>query len=87
MIEIIFKPHFIRKLKRLDSALIEEVSEKIELFKDEKNHDQLKVHKLHGDLSGCFSFYVNYKIRVVFQHLSKKEVVLINIGDHDVYKN
>ena len=85
--EVYFKPTFIRKLKSLEAALQDEIMEKIELFKDEKNHKQLKVHKLQGVLSGKYSFSVNYKTRIVFLYISKNEVVLLAVGDHDVYKN
>lgn len=80
-----FKPTFIKKFNKLESALREEALEKIELFKDEKNHKQLKVHKLNGVLAGRYSFSVNYKTRIVFSYLSKTEAVFLVIGDHDVY--
>ena len=86
MIAISFKPSFIRSVNKLEKALCDEVIEKIELLKDVKNHKSLKVHKLHGRLSGCFSFSVNYKVRIVFQYESKNEVVLLDIDDHDIYK-
>ena len=87
MIGISFKPSFVRQAKRLEQALFQELVEKIELLKHEKNHDILKVHKLHGTLSDCYSFSVNYKIRVVFEYETKNEIVLLAVGDHDVYKN
>ena len=84
--KVSFLPLFARKFNRLEVALQDEVMEKIELFKDEKNHKYLKVHKLHGVLSGRYSFSVNYKTRIVFSYLSKNESVLLVVGDHDVYK-
>jgi len=84
--KVSFLPSFARKFNRLEVALQDEVMEKIELFKDEKNHKYLKVHKLHGVLSGRYSFSVNYKTRIVFSYLSKNEAVLLAVGDHDVYK-
>lgn len=80
-----FLPIFARHLSRLDPKLQQEAIEKIELFKDKRNHEQLKVHRLHGRLAGRYSFYVNYKTRIVFSYLSKNEVVLLAIGDHAVY--
>lgn len=85
MIKIGYLPIFIRQIKKLEDSLVQEVIEKIELFKDPKNHNLLKVHKLHGPLKGRYSFYVNYKIRVVFDYVSKKEAMLFAVGDHDVY--
>mgnify|MGYP001591169696 FL=1 len=84
--KISFLPVFVKKFNKLESVLREEVLEKIEMFKDKKNHMQLKVHKLKGVLSGRYSFSVNYKTRVVFSYLSKNEAVLLAVGDHGVYK-
>ena len=86
MIRVYYKPTFIRQFNLLEEDLKEEVIEKIELFKNRKNHKRLKVHKLKGRLIGRYSFSVNYKIRIVFNYLKKDEVVLLVIGDHEVYK-
>jgi len=83
--KIFFKPTFVRQFKRLDLGLQQEAVEKIELLKDKKNYKQLKVHQLRGRLAGRYSFSVNYKVRIVFSHLSKNEIVLLAIGDHAVY--
>lgn len=85
MIEVGFKLSFIRQVKCLEENLRVEVLEKIELFKDRKNHRTLKVHKLHGPLANCWSFSVNYKIRIVFSYEAKSEAILLAIGDHSVY--
>jgi addiction module RelE/StbE family toxin len=86
MFRVSFKPSFVREAKRLEYALFEELLEKIELLKDKKNHSSLKVHKLHGKLRGFWSFSVTYKVRVVFQFESENEIVLLAVGDHDVYR-
>ena len=86
LLTVRFKASFIRRLKALDESLQEESIEKIELLKNTDNHRLLKVHKLHGPLAGCLSFSVNYKTRIVFEYVSKTEVVLLSIGDHDVYQ-
>jgi len=86
MIKIIYKPSFVRALKKLPKALIQEAKEKIELFRVDQNHSFLKTHKLKGPLSGRWSFSVNYQYRIVFRYESKNVVILLNIGDHDVYK-
>lgn len=86
MIECSYTASFVREFNALEDALVEEVLEKIELFKDRKNHKTLKVHKLHGSLKTRFSFSVNYKIRIVFEYDSKNEVAFLAVGDHDVYR-
>ena len=86
MLNLIYAPVFFKQANDLEVSLQEEVSEKINLFKDKSNHKGLKVHKLHGSLKDRYSFYVNYKIRIVFRYTSKNEVVLLAVGDHDLYK-
>jgi addiction module RelE/StbE family toxin len=83
--EVFYTPAFIRQFKKLELDLQKEVTEKITLFKQIHSRSNLKVHKLHGRFSDCWSFSVNYKTRIVFQSLSKKKVALLAVGDHAVY--
>lgn len=84
--KIVYTPFFLKLLKNLELDLQNEAIEKIELFKERKNHKILSVHKLHGKFTGSYSFYVNYKIRIVFEYINKEEVALLLIGSHDIYK-
>jgi plasmid maintenance system killer protein len=77
---------FVRRFSLLEKNLQEEVVEKIMLFHDRRNHRALKVHKLHGELAGFFSFSVNYRYRIVFFYEEKDSAVLSTIGDHTVYE-
>lgn len=86
MLSVIYAPGFVRQFKKLEPPLQEEVLEKIKLFQDENNHQSLKMHKLHGVFKACYGFSVNYKTRIVFEYLSKKEVALLAVGDHGLYK-
>ena len=84
LIDVAFSLRFLKSLKKMPPPLIDEVSEKIEEFKNSKNHEKLKVHKLHGTLKGCFSFSVNYNIRIIFEYgNSKNQVILLGIGKHE----
>jgi len=85
MIEVCFKPSFVRQAKRLDKELFDEVLEKIEQFRDKNNHKKLGIHKLHGPLAGKWSFSVNYKIRIVFEYENPTTAVLLAIGNHSIY--
>lgn len=86
MVQVSYTPAFLRQFKKLEEILQEEAYEKIILFEENPKNPLLKVHKLKGQLKGRSSFAVNYKVRIVFLHASPKEVILLAIGDHDVYK-
>lgn len=86
MLNIAFTASFLKKLKKFDIDFQEDAIEKMRIFQDIKNHESLRVHKLKGKFSGCYSFSINYKMRIVFKYLSKKEAILIAIGDHDLYR-
>ena len=81
-----FKPSFVREFKKLPVELREEVLVRIELFKDKKNHESLKVHKLKGRLKEYHSFSVTYSHRIVYMHEQPDTVVFLAIGDHSIYK-
>ncbi|MCF7917950.1 type II toxin-antitoxin system RelE/ParE family toxin [Candidatus Gracilibacteria bacterium] len=86
MLEIVYKPTFVRQYKKFPKALQEEIKQKIELFGTDTEHSFLKVHKLHGKLKEFYSFSVNYEYRIVFEYETKKRVALLTVGNHDVYK-
>ncbi len=87
MIEIGYYAQFIKDFKNLDRPIKDEVLEKIELFKDPKNHERLRVHKLKGRLAKYYAFSITYQHRVVFEYLDAKKtkVVLSMVGTHKIY--
>ena len=85
MLQVSATPKFRKMFSKLENSLKEEALIKIEMLEDFNNHDGLKVHKLKGNHKNHYSFSVNYKIRGVFVYLTKQEIVLTAIGDHDVY--
>jgi len=86
VIRIGFTSAFLHQADDLSSKLQEEIWERIDLFRDTKNHRFLKVHKLHGRMSDRYSFSVNYRIRIVFSYVKGNEVTLHGVGDHDIYE-
>ncbi len=85
MFEIVISKQFARQFRKFDNHLKEEVVEKLELLKNPTNHQSLKVHKLNGRLANNYSFFVNYKIRIVFSYPVPTEILLLLVGSHDVY--
>lgn len=83
--DIHYAPLFIRKIKSLPPALREETLFAVDDLRDKTNHKRLKVHKLKGRLAGMYAFSVNYKIRIVFEYTKEKDIVLLSVGNHDIY--
>ena len=89
MISIDFTSSFFKRVSRLkkkDPLLFKEIFEKTNLFKNRANHNVLKVHKLHGHLSKYFEFWVNYKIRIIFEFNSGAKATFHEVDDHDGYR-
>ncbi|MBI2065575.1 MAG: hypothetical protein HYT68_00695 [Candidatus Zambryskibacteria bacterium] len=85
MIRIAYTPSFIKQTKILEAGVFEKVVWKIKLFKNPKNHKMLKVHKLHGRLKDFHAFSVNHHLRIIFEYVGKSEVLLHDIGGHEIY--
>ncbi len=86
MIELYYAVSFIRQYKKLNPSLKSEIKEKIQQFKNKKNHTALKVHKLSGRLDGKYSFSVNYKIRIIYKYgEDQNEAFFLDVGDHSIY--
>lgn len=87
LFELRYTPLFLRKLKKLHPHLQDEVKEKVALFRNEKNHEKLKTHALHGRLQGLHAFSVNYQVRVIVEIVRKEVYVLVvDVGDHSIYE-
>ena len=86
MVNLVYAPGFIRKFKKLKPGLQDEIVEKLELFKNEINHEKLKVHKLKGPLKNCYSFSVNYRFRIVFSYGLKNDAHILSVGNHEIYE-
>ncbi len=84
---VIFSPQFLRKVKKLEKNLQNEVIEKVAIFKKDPQNPVLRTHKLKGKLSDLYSFSVNYRYRIIFEYNSANQISFLTIGTHDVYKH
>lgn len=61
--------------------------EKESLFLDNPFSPLLETHKLHGKYKDYWAFTVIGQYRVMFRIMeNERDVGLINIGTHDIYK-
>lgn len=84
--EIFLTPHFIRKAKKLPVEIQGLLQKQVKIFVRDCFDARLKTHKLTGELKGCWSFSVNYSVRVLFVFEDGETVAFVDIGDHSIYK-
>lgn len=80
---ILYSPKFLRSFEKLPKDIQEEYRFREIIFKQDIFDPRLKTHKLRG--KDEWSFLVTYKIRVIFI-FEKEYILLVNIGDHSIYR-
>ena len=86
MIEVVFTEKFIKMVHALEKPLRDDVYASVAELQDVKNHQKLKMHKLHGKFKNLYGFSVNYKIRVVCEKLSARKYLMHIVGGHEIYE-
>lgn len=81
--KFLYSSKFLRSFQKLPKNIQDEFRHREILFRGNLFNPKLRTHKLKGKKE--WAFLVTYKIRVTFV-LDKKFVLLVNIGDHSVYR-
>lgn len=79
-------PAFNRKFRKLTNQQREDFYKAIRVFYEDPFHSRLKTHKLKGDWKSFWAFRVNYSDRCIFSFIDNEEVLLYDIGSHDIYE-
>lgn len=82
---IFFSSRFNRSYKKLSKELKIQAKKKEKIFRKNPFHSQLKTHKLHGKYKDYWSFSISGSYRIMFDFVSEKEIVFVDVGDHDIY--
>jgi len=77
-----FKRSFKKKIKN-NSELEKLFWEKVDLFSKNPFDNNLKTHKLTGNLKDLWSFRINFNIRILFYFHDSENAVLTDMGSHD----
>jgi len=77
-----FKRIYRKKVKN-NETLRNKFWKMMKLFSQNPYQPQLRTHKLSGELTGLWAFSISYDCRIVFDFISKNEILLIDIGGHD----
>jgi mRNA-degrading endonuclease YafQ of YafQ-DinJ toxin-antitoxin module len=88
MKKVVFSSKFQRKLiflQKKDTVLFKKVKKQLELFRLDREHPSLRLHKLKGNLKNVWSLSVTMDVRILFTE--DTEYYFFDIGTHaQVYK-
>lgn len=84
--KIYYSTKFEREYKRLSIHIKKLTEEKEKIFRINPHDPKLNVHKLKGELSGYWAFWIDQKYRVIFEYLKKDTIWFHSVGDHSIYR-
>ena len=80
-----YSSDFRKAYKRLPRNIQNLVDRKDKLFREDPFHPILNTHKLHGPLSGLWSFSVKWEYRILFEFV-KDGAIFYDVGTHEIYQ-
>ena len=84
--DIVYTPKFVKTYRKLPLRIKLLCEKKEKIFANDPHDSRLKTHSLGGELTGRWSFWVNYEYRVVFRFEDKSSVIFLVVGTHEIYK-
>lgn len=86
--QLIFTDQYIRRAARFlkrHPDMEGGYSKALHLLETNPHHPSLRLHALTGKLEGLHSVSINMSFRMTLEMIiTDKEIILINVGDHDV---
>ena len=74
-----------RRYQRLSETVRSKAKKQEKIFRANPFDSRLKVHKLHGRMSDFWSFYIDFKYRIVFKFEESTVVKFYSVGGHSIY--
>jgi len=84
--EIHLSSRFKKSFRKLDSRTQKKAVDKTFVFRDNPFTPNLDTHKLHGEKKEEWAFSVDYAYRISFIFVGDGNILLTDIGTHDMYK-
>jgi len=77
---------FRKSYNKLNKILRNKAQKQFKLFIENLFHPSLNTEKLEPKNSNIWSFRVDKHTRVIFTFLENENVLLLDIGSHDIYR-
>ena len=86
--QIIFTNSYIKRASKFikqHPELLSQYGKTLKLLELDPNHPSLRLHPLKGKLKDLYSISINISYRITLEFfVSEKEIILVNVGHHDV---
>lgn len=83
---ISYSSYFLRQVKKIPQKDKKLLNKFEKIFREDCFSLRLKTHKLSGKLEGFWACSLSYKIRILFEFNDDGDIILVDIGTHDIYK-
>ena len=89
MVLLLRSPTFARKAKKLlkkQPQLATNLQQTLQLLATDPSLEQLKTHKLKGELQDSYACRLSYELRIIFKWVEadgEQAILLQSIGSHD----
>ncbi|PIS17202.1 MAG: type II toxin-antitoxin system mRNA interferase toxin, RelE/StbE family [Candidatus Nealsonbacteria bacterium CG09_land_8_20_14_0_10_42_14] len=83
---ILYSPEFARRYRKLPLEVQRKAEEKEIIFRNNPFDSRLRTHKLRGNISDFWAFYLDRRYRIIFAFIEKGAVKFYAIGGHSIYK-
>jgi len=85
--EIVYTEQYNKKVAKFIKRhpdVLSQYQKTLELMSLNPHHPSLRLHELKGRFEGLSSISINTKYRITLEMIvTPKEIILINVGDHD----
>lgn len=84
---LLYTDGYVRRAKKFlkrHPQILGQYEKALQLLELNPHHPALRLHKLHGPLSGLSSVSINISYRIVIELvIREQDILLIDIGSHD----
>ena len=86
----ILRPHSYQKREKKffkkHPELINQYTKTLKLLSLDLNHPSLRLHEIKQKSCHSISINMQYRVLLTLKFLDNGEVILVDVGDHEIYK-
>lgn len=80
-----YNNQFERQFRGLPRIIQKKALKCEKLFRDNPFYPSVRLHKLHGKLTGFWSISIDRRYRIIFKPIKDGVILFVSIGIHAIY--